>query len=113
MELVKEYYYIGYQPKLDDNRYAYYVDTTNCDLMYKIIEDYLYSIDASDIPLSLQVFKELIDDLDTLDYICFYFGRYGISYDGDTLPKSELDIFAVLNKYTIIKLCERTLMTIE
>ena len=48
MELIKEYYHTGYQPKLDSNSYAYYVDKTNCELMYKIIEDYLYRIDAYD-----------------------------------------------------------------
>lgn len=111
MELITEYYYAGYQPKLDEDEYCYFVDNTNCDLMYRLIEDYFYSIDASNIPLSLKVFKELIDDLDTLDYMYFYFDKYGIRYDGDTVPKS--DIFAVLNNYTIIKLCKRTLIHVE
>ena len=113
MELIKEYYHTGYQPKLDRNSYAYYVDKTNCDIMYKIIEDYLYSIEASDIPGDMTVMKNLIDDLDILGYVCFYFGKYGVSFDGLTLPKTELDIFAVLNNYNIIKLCERMLMTVD
>ena len=114
MKLIKEYYYKDYQPKLNKDNYAYYVDKTNCGIMYNIIEDYLYKKSrASNIPIELNVVNELIDELDMLDYFIIYFGKHGIQYDGDTVPKLEVDIFAVIHEYNIIKLAEQSLMTVN
>ncbi len=48
-----------------------------------------------------------------LDYFVIYFGKHGIQYDGDTVPKFEVDIFAVIHEYNIIKLAEPSLMNID
>ena len=113
MELIQEYYDTGYQPKLENDKYAYYVDKTNSDIMYEIIENYLYSIEASDTVNCMKFVQQLIDDLDMLDYFVIYFGKNGISYDGDTVPKFEVDIYAIIHEYNIIKLCKRMLMDVD
>ena len=39
--MIKEKYNSRYKAKLDIDKYAYYVDDTNKDIMYKLVDEYL------------------------------------------------------------------------
>ena len=41
MKLIEEVYHDSYQPKLRIDNYAYYVDDTNRDIVYRIVRQYL------------------------------------------------------------------------
>lgn len=104
---IKETYTKNYQPKLDKDKYAYHVDNTNRDIMWKLINDYLDSIEAIEIHRSLKVLKKRIDDIDTcIGSFFIYLNTYTIIFEGTNVTEFGMDTHAVSDNYTIIQLTE-------
>lgn len=99
MELITEFYHYGYQPKLRIDNYAYYVDDTNKDIVYKIASHYLSGLPDVNVEHNLTTYDLYIKQASLV-----YFGTIGLSYSG--LTSIGFDTTNVVDKYTVIKVTE-------
>lgn len=110
MELIIEYYHTGYKPKLDIDKYAYFVDDTNKDIIYKIVEDYLHQIFAVDIQYQLRLFNWNINRGSCL----IYFDSDKVSYERHVTSRNIQRTYAAENNYSIIRMVPKSqLMYVE
>ena len=99
MKLITEFYHTGYQPKLRTDNYAYYVDATNKDIVYKIASQYLKGLPDINAEHNLTIYDLYIKQASLV-----YFQSIGLSYSG--LTSIGFDNTNVVNKYTVIKVIE-------
>ena len=107
--MIKEKYYTGYQPKLDIDKYAYYVDDTNKKIMYKIIEEYLNEHSR------MHDFQYLLDAFSNRLIECpiiVYLESYQVAYD--SIKDNNINnLYAGKHDYTVIKLERKQLISAE
>lgn len=107
--MIKEKYYNGYQPKLDIDRYAYYVDNTNKKIMYKIIEEYLNEHSR------MHDFQYLLDAFSNRLIECpiiVYLESTQVAYD--SIKDNNINnSYAGRHGYTLIKLETLSLISVE
>ena len=102
MELITEVYHDGYQPKLDRNNYAYYVDDTNKYIMHKIGHQYLNKLPNVNVEKQLNTYNLNINN----NACVVYFESKGLSYD--SLDLWDLDnTYAADHNYNVIKITEQ------
>lgn len=99
MEFSIEYYHTGYKPKLDNDKYAYFVDDANNDIMYKIVEDYLHQILAVDSQYQLRLFKRHTGTGPCV----IYFRPDKVTYDLRVTNRNIHRTYAGEHDYTIIQ----------
>lgn len=99
MELITEFYHYGYQPKLRIDNYAYYVDDTNKDIVYKIASHYLSGLPDVNVEHNLTTYDLYIKQASLV-----YFGTIGLTYSG--LTSMAFDNTNAVDKYTVIKIKE-------
>lgn len=107
MEVITEVYRKSYQPKLRTDNYAYYLDATNKDVVYKIASHYLKGLPDVNVEHNLTTYDVYIKRASLL-----YFESIGLSYSG--LTSMNLDGTDAVDKYTVIKSIEPpTLISID
>jgi hypothetical protein len=100
--MIIENYKENYLPKLDENKFAYYVDKSNIDIMYEITQNHLEEYDLEPRKmLTFEMYEQRVP-------FWIFFEKDDVEYDSD--PD---DSWAVDNDYDIINVVERKLMTIE
>ena len=110
MEFSIEYYHTDYKPTLDKDKYAYFVNDTNNDIMYKIVEDYLHQIFAVDIQYKLRLFKRHTGTGPCL----IYFDSDKVSYERHVTSRNIQRTYAAENNYSIIRMVPKSqLMYVE
>ena len=107
--MIKEKYYNGYQPQLDIDKYAYYVDDTNKKIMYKLIDEYLNEHSST------QDFQYILDAFNNrlaVSPIIVYFESYNVAYD--SIKDNNINnSYAGKHDYTLIKLETLSLISVE
>ena len=101
MKLIEEVYHSGYKPKWDNDKYAYYVDNTNRDIMYKMVKCFLNSLKHCDVKTQLNIYKINVKQ----DIWIIYFKSTGLSYDCLNLWPID-NTYAAKHKYNVIKITE-------
>lgn len=112
MQLTTEYYSNTYVPKLDDDKYAYFVDKSNYDITLELVKKHIetlktngiYPVDGSIAERELNIYDEFKENMPFI----IYFEAYDISYGVDMF-----DNYAQNHNYTIIKIQKRQLMVLE
>ena len=109
MKLIEEVYHSGYKPKLDIDKYAYYVDDTNKYIVYQMARQYFNQLH------NVNVEEHLITyNLNIKRCACVvYFKSTGLSYD--CLHFWPIDnTYAAKHKYNVIKITEpQSLITMD
>jgi hypothetical protein len=109
MKLIEDVYHDGYQPKLDINNYAYYVDDTNKGIMHKMARQYLNKLPNVNVEKQLNTYNLNLNN----DACVVYFESKGLSYD--SLDLWDLDnTYAADHNYNVIKITEpQSLITMD
>ena len=102
MEFSIEYYHPGYKPKLDKDKYAYFVDDTNRGIVYRMARHYLKSIKHWSIEQQLDTYKNNVKQNDCI----VYFSTSGLSYDCLGVWQKFDETYAAENNYKVIKITE-------
>lgn len=101
MEFITEVYHGGYQPKLDIDNYAYYVDDTNKGIMHKMARQYLNKLPNVNVEKQLNTYNSNLNNACVV-----YFESNGLSYD--SLDLWDLDnTYAADHNYNVIKITEQ------
>ena len=112
MDFIKENYHTGYEPKLDIDKYCYYADESNRNIMIELISDYRKNVLGECEPLCVEAIERFTDRLNSGPVFTF-FEPYRIAYDNLSQHRNIEATFAAETDYNVIKLDNRNLMTIE
>ena len=112
MDFIKEKYHTGYKPKFDENKYCYYADESNRNIMIELISDYRKNELGEGRVSCADAIERFTDRLNTGPVFVF-FERYRVAYDNVSQYCNIDDSFAAETDYNVIKLENRNLMTIE
>lgn len=112
MELTTEYYSNSYVPKLSDDKYAYYVDKSNYDIVLELVKKHIktlkangsYRVDDNLVEMELDIYNEFKIDMPFI----IYFENNDIQYDSDMFFN-----YAENHDYTIIEIQNQQVMTFE
>lgn len=112
MELATEYYSNTYVPKLSNDKYAYFVDKSNYDIILELVTKHIetlktngaYRVDDNLAEMELDIYDELKNDMPFI----VYFANNDIQYDTDMSYN-----YAENHNYTIIQIQERHVMVLE
>jgi hypothetical protein len=112
MDFIKENYHTNYAPKLDIDKYCYYADETNHDIIIKLISDYRKDILGEG---HISCKDEIARFMGRLEHgpICVYFESLRVAYDNLYEYRDTDDTYAARHDYKVIKLEHKNLMTIE
>ena len=112
MDFIKENYHTSYKPKWNIDKYCYYADETNHNIMIKLISDYRKNgLDDGRVSYEDDIagFTRRLKQGPVFVYFDARRVAYNNLYDYGDID----DTYAARNKYTVIKLEHRNLMTIE
>lgn len=112
MDFIKENYHTGYEPKLDIDKYCYYADESNRNIMIDLISDYRKNELCEDENRCRGAIERFTDRLNSGPVFTF-FEPYRVAYDNLSQHRNIEATFAAETDYNVIKLDNRNLMTIE
>lgn len=112
MDFINENYHTNYAPKWDIDKYCYYADESNRNIMIELISDYRKNELGEGEILCGEAIERFTYRLNTGPVFAF-FERYRVAYDNVSQYRNIDDSFAAEMDYKVIKLENRTLMTIE
>lgn len=110
MELTTEYYNNTYVPKLSDNKYAYYVDKSNYDIVLKLVKKHIETlqtngrVDGNLANIELHIYDEFKEDMPFI----IYFENNDILYDIEMFFN-----YALEHNYTIVEIRKQQIITLE
>lgn len=102
MELITEVYHSGYKPKLDIDNYAYYVDNTNKDIVYRMARKYFNQLPNSNVEEHLVAYNLNIKRCPCVVYFKSTCLLYNLLYFG---PIDST--YAAKHQYNVIKITEQ------
>lgn len=106
MEIKQEFYSESYEPKLDKDKYAYYVDASNSALMRRILNNFINvnNIDPKGYNDNMRSFDHFMKIRPVIMYFIDNYASYS---------PSPTQSYAVKHNYTIINVQERCVMKFD
>ena len=112
MDFINEMYHTNYELKLDIDKYCYYADETNRNIMIKLISDYRKNVLGDDDNYCNEGLERFEQRLNTGPVFVF-FEKNRVAYDNVSDYRNIKDSYAAEMEYDIVKLNNRGLMTFE
>ena len=110
MDFINEMYHTNYELKLDIDKYCYYADETNRNIMIELISDYRKNgLGKGRIKTAIERFEQRLNT----GHVFVFFERNRVTYDNLSDYCSIEDTYAAEENYKVVKLNNRDLIIFE